>query len=88
MLIDVYETVYKIRSSLLALKNSPKMSQVQAASKQVTLPRINHVTIKRTVHDLDLPNVAAILSYGEIDLQFVVLYIFYDAWLDFISIKK
>ncbi|XP_013861909.1 probable E3 ubiquitin-protein ligase HERC1 isoform X4 [Austrofundulus limnaeus] len=34
MLIDVYETVYKIRSTLLALKNAPKMSQVQAASNQ------------------------------------------------------
>ncbi|XP_037548156.1 probable E3 ubiquitin-protein ligase HERC1 [Nematolebias whitei] len=34
MLIDVYETVYKIRSTLLAFKNTPKMSQMQAASKQ------------------------------------------------------
>ncbi|CAN9504281.1 unnamed protein product [Ophioblennius macclurei] len=36
MLFDVYETVYKIRSTLLALKNSPRMSQVQAASKQLS----------------------------------------------------
>uniref|UniRef100_A0AAQ5YVK1 HECT-type E3 ubiquitin transferase n=1 Tax=Amphiprion ocellaris TaxID=80972 RepID=A0AAQ5YVK1_AMPOC len=28
VLFDVYETVYKIRSTLLALKNSPRMSQV------------------------------------------------------------
>ncbi|XP_028317880.1 probable E3 ubiquitin-protein ligase HERC1 [Gouania willdenowi] len=33
-LTDVYETVYRIRNSLLALKNSPRMSQVQAATKQ------------------------------------------------------
>ena len=37
MLLNVYETVYKIRSSLLAHKNSPKMSQVQTAAKQVPL---------------------------------------------------
>ncbi|KAM4527576.1 putative E3 ubiquitin-protein ligase HERC1 isoform 4-T4 [Odontesthes bonariensis] len=34
MLSDVYEAVYKIRCALLALKNSPKMSQVHPASKQ------------------------------------------------------
>ncbi|KAM9735317.1 putative E3 ubiquitin-protein ligase HERC1 isoform 5-T6 [Menidia menidia] len=34
MLLDVYEAVHKIRSALLALKNSPKMSQVQTAPKQ------------------------------------------------------
>lgn len=36
MLIDVYETVYKIRSTLLAHKNSPRILQVQSAAKQVT----------------------------------------------------
>ncbi|XP_023136650.2 probable E3 ubiquitin-protein ligase HERC1 isoform X3 [Amphiprion ocellaris] len=36
VLFDVYETVYKIRSTLLALKNSPRMSQVQAAAKQIS----------------------------------------------------
>ncbi|XP_042364650.1 probable E3 ubiquitin-protein ligase HERC1 isoform X3 [Plectropomus leopardus] len=36
MLLDVYETVYKIRSTLLAHKNSPRMSQVQTAVKQTT----------------------------------------------------
>ncbi|XP_042250427.1 probable E3 ubiquitin-protein ligase HERC1 isoform X2 [Thunnus maccoyii] len=36
MLLDVYETVYKIRSTLLAHKNSPKMSQVQASAKQTS----------------------------------------------------
>ncbi|XP_033952277.1 probable E3 ubiquitin-protein ligase HERC1 isoform X3 [Pseudochaenichthys georgianus] len=39
MLLNVYETVYKIRSSLLAHKNSPKMSQVQTAAKQNTSPQ-------------------------------------------------
>ncbi|XP_041825741.1 probable E3 ubiquitin-protein ligase HERC1 isoform X2 [Melanotaenia boesemani] len=34
ILFDVYETVYKIRSTLMALKNSPKISQGQAATKQ------------------------------------------------------
>ncbi|XP_034457870.1 probable E3 ubiquitin-protein ligase HERC1 isoform X1 [Hippoglossus hippoglossus] len=34
MLLDVYETVYKIRSTLLAHKNSLRTSQVQAAAKQ------------------------------------------------------
>ncbi|CAJ1070719.1 probable E3 ubiquitin-protein ligase HERC1 isoform X5 [Xyrichtys novacula] len=34
MLLDLYETVYKIRSTLLAHKNSPRMSQVQTAAKQ------------------------------------------------------
>ncbi|KAM3600471.1 uncharacterized protein V6R79_024041 [Siganus canaliculatus] len=34
MLLDVYETVYKIRSSLLAHKNSPKTSQVDTTAKQ------------------------------------------------------
>ncbi|XP_047185393.1 probable E3 ubiquitin-protein ligase HERC1 isoform X3 [Scophthalmus maximus] len=34
MLLDVYETVYKIRSTLLAHKNSLRKSQVQAAAKQ------------------------------------------------------
>ncbi|XP_037609796.1 probable E3 ubiquitin-protein ligase HERC1 isoform X7 [Sebastes umbrosus] len=38
MLLDVYETVYKIRSTLLAHKNSPRMSQVQTAVKQTTQP--------------------------------------------------
>ncbi|XP_056259323.1 probable E3 ubiquitin-protein ligase HERC1 isoform X5 [Seriola aureovittata] len=33
-LLDVYETVYKIRSTLLAHKNSTRTSQVQAAAKQ------------------------------------------------------
>ncbi|XP_078128363.1 putative E3 ubiquitin-protein ligase HERC1 isoform X2 [Sander vitreus] len=36
MLLDVYEAVYKIRSTLLAHKNSPRMSQVQTAVKQTT----------------------------------------------------
>ncbi|XP_078812489.1 putative E3 ubiquitin-protein ligase HERC1 isoform X5 [Oryzias latipes] len=36
MLLDVYETVCKIRSTLLAFKNSPKISQVQAATKQTS----------------------------------------------------
>ncbi|XP_044188776.1 probable E3 ubiquitin-protein ligase HERC1 isoform X6 [Thunnus albacares] len=36
MLLDVYETVYKIRSTLLAHKNSPKTSQVQASAKQTS----------------------------------------------------
>ncbi|XP_065821674.1 probable E3 ubiquitin-protein ligase HERC1 isoform X4 [Labrus bergylta] len=35
-LLDLYETVYKIRSTLLAYKNSPRMSQVQTAAKQTT----------------------------------------------------
>ncbi|XP_040012790.1 probable E3 ubiquitin-protein ligase HERC1 isoform X5 [Xiphias gladius] len=34
MLLDVYETVYKIRSNLLAHKKSLRTSQVQAAAKQ------------------------------------------------------
>ncbi|XP_040914291.1 probable E3 ubiquitin-protein ligase HERC1 isoform X7 [Toxotes jaculatrix] len=34
MLLDVYETVYKIRSTLLAHKNSLRTSQVQPAAKQ------------------------------------------------------
>ncbi|XP_028274446.1 probable E3 ubiquitin-protein ligase HERC1 isoform X2 [Parambassis ranga] len=34
MLFDIYETVYKIRSALLALKNAPRISQVEAAAKQ------------------------------------------------------
>uniref|UniRef100_A0A671VH49 HECT-type E3 ubiquitin transferase n=1 Tax=Sparus aurata TaxID=8175 RepID=A0A671VH49_SPAAU len=37
MLLDVYETVYKIRSTLLAHKNSPRTSQVQNAAKQLRL---------------------------------------------------
>ncbi|KAM9841857.1 putative E3 ubiquitin-protein ligase HERC1 [Aulostomus maculatus] len=36
MLLDVYETVYKIRTTLLAHKNSPRTSQVQAAAKQTS----------------------------------------------------
>ncbi|XP_032396195.1 probable E3 ubiquitin-protein ligase HERC1 isoform X7 [Etheostoma spectabile] len=36
MLLDVYEAVYKIRSTLLAHKNLPRMSQVQTAVKQTT----------------------------------------------------
>ncbi|XP_029941533.1 probable E3 ubiquitin-protein ligase HERC1 [Salarias fasciatus] len=36
MLFDVYETVYKIRSTLLALKNSPRVSQVEATTKQLS----------------------------------------------------
>ncbi|KAI3361765.1 hypothetical protein L3Q82_002108 [Scortum barcoo] len=36
MLLDVYETVYKIRSTLLAHKNCPRASQVQTAAKQTT----------------------------------------------------
>lgn len=39
MLLDVYETVYKIRITLLAHKNSPRTSQVQAAAKQVPRPK-------------------------------------------------
>ncbi|XP_074547318.1 putative E3 ubiquitin-protein ligase HERC1 isoform X2 [Halichoeres trimaculatus] len=35
-LLDLFETVYKIRSTLLAHKNSPKMSQVPTAAKQTT----------------------------------------------------
>lgn len=42
MLLDVYETVYKIRSTLLAHKNSPRTSQVQAAAKQVPLLKFLH----------------------------------------------
>ncbi|XP_014842886.1 PREDICTED: probable E3 ubiquitin-protein ligase HERC1 isoform X1 [Poecilia mexicana] len=34
MLFEVYETVFKLRSSLLALKNAPKMSQRQDSTKQ------------------------------------------------------
>ncbi|TKS84344.1 putative E3 ubiquitin-protein ligase HERC1 [Collichthys lucidus] len=34
MLLNVYEMVYKIRSTLLAHKNSPRTSQVQTAAKQ------------------------------------------------------
>lgn len=37
MLLNVYETVYRIRSTLLAHKNSPRTSQVQTAPKQVPL---------------------------------------------------
>ncbi|XP_068190129.1 probable E3 ubiquitin-protein ligase HERC1 isoform X2 [Antennarius striatus] len=33
-LLDVYETVHKIRNALLALKNSPRTSQVQSSPKQ------------------------------------------------------
>ncbi|XP_038590221.1 probable E3 ubiquitin-protein ligase HERC1 isoform X8 [Micropterus salmoides] len=36
MLLDVYETVYKIRSTLLAHKNCPRTSQVQTTAKQST----------------------------------------------------
>nr|XP_033501993.1 probable E3 ubiquitin-protein ligase HERC1 isoform X6 [Epinephelus lanceolatus] len=36
MLLDVYETVYKIRSTLLAHKNSPRIPQAQTAVKQTT----------------------------------------------------
>ncbi|KAM8827696.1 putative E3 ubiquitin-protein ligase HERC1 isoform 4-T4 [Spinachia spinachia] len=36
MLLNVYETVDKIRSTLLAHKNSPRMTQVQTAVKQTT----------------------------------------------------
>ncbi|XP_068430797.1 probable E3 ubiquitin-protein ligase HERC1 isoform X3 [Clinocottus analis] len=36
MLLNVYETVYKIRSTLLAHKNSPRITQVQTAVKQTT----------------------------------------------------
>ncbi|XP_038130884.1 probable E3 ubiquitin-protein ligase HERC1 isoform X2 [Cyprinodon tularosa] len=34
MLLEVYETVFKLRNSLLALKNAPKMSPRQDMSKQ------------------------------------------------------
>ncbi|KAM4720559.1 putative E3 ubiquitin-protein ligase HERC1 isoform 3-T4 [Anableps anableps] len=34
MLFEVYETVFKLRSSLLALKNAPKMSPRQDSTKQ------------------------------------------------------
>uniref|UniRef100_A0A8C4H0W8 HECT-type E3 ubiquitin transferase n=1 Tax=Dicentrarchus labrax TaxID=13489 RepID=A0A8C4H0W8_DICLA len=37
MLLDVYEAVYKIRSTLLAHKNSPRTSQVQTTAKQLRL---------------------------------------------------
>lgn len=37
MLLEVYETVYKIRSALLAHKNSSGTSQAEAATKQVPL---------------------------------------------------
>uniref|UniRef100_A0A8C2X9J9 HECT-type E3 ubiquitin transferase n=1 Tax=Cyclopterus lumpus TaxID=8103 RepID=A0A8C2X9J9_CYCLU len=40
MLLDVYETVYKIRSTLLANKNSPRITQVQTAVKQVPLLKL------------------------------------------------
>ena len=43
MLLDVYETVYKIRSTLLAHKNSLRTSQVQAAAKQVPLLKFLHL---------------------------------------------
>ncbi|KAL6096756.1 uncharacterized protein ACO6RY_06004 [Pungitius sinensis] len=36
MLLNVYETVDKIRSTLLAHKNSPRITQVQTAVKQTT----------------------------------------------------
>ncbi|XP_026209988.1 probable E3 ubiquitin-protein ligase HERC1 isoform X8 [Anabas testudineus] len=36
MLLDVYETVYKVRTTLLALKNSPRTSQVQPSAKQTS----------------------------------------------------
>ncbi|KAF7670462.1 hypothetical protein LDENG_00124780 [Lucifuga dentata] len=36
VLLDVYETVYKIRSALLAHKNSPNTSQVETAAKQTS----------------------------------------------------
>ncbi|XP_049459514.1 probable E3 ubiquitin-protein ligase HERC1 isoform X6 [Epinephelus fuscoguttatus] len=36
MLLDIYETVYKIRSTLLAHKNSPRIPQAQTAVKQTT----------------------------------------------------
>lgn len=41
-LLDVYETVYKIRTTLLAHKNSTRTSQVQAAAKQVQLLKLNN----------------------------------------------
>lgn len=37
MLLNVFETVDKIRSTLLAHKCSPQMLQVQTAVKQVTV---------------------------------------------------
>lgn len=40
MLLNVFETVDKIRSALLAHKCSPQMLQVQTAVKQVTPRRI------------------------------------------------
>ncbi|XP_063334410.1 probable E3 ubiquitin-protein ligase HERC1 isoform X1 [Pelmatolapia mariae] len=36
MLFDVYETVYKIRSALLTLKSSSRMTQVEASTKQIS----------------------------------------------------
>lgn len=37
MLFDVYETAYKIRSALMTLKSSSRMTQVEASIKQVPL---------------------------------------------------
>ncbi|XP_061887279.1 probable E3 ubiquitin-protein ligase HERC1 isoform X3 [Entelurus aequoreus] len=36
MLLEVFETVYKVRMSLLAYKNSPRTSQVHAAAEQTS----------------------------------------------------
>lgn len=37
MLLYIYETVYKIRSALMTLKSSSRMTQVEASTKQVPL---------------------------------------------------
>ncbi|KAM9306994.1 putative E3 ubiquitin-protein ligase HERC1 [Pholidichthys leucotaenia] len=36
ILFDIYETVYKVRSALLALKNNPQISQMPEATKQIS----------------------------------------------------
>ncbi|XP_026152678.1 probable E3 ubiquitin-protein ligase HERC1 isoform X2 [Mastacembelus armatus] len=62
MLLDVYETVYKIRSTLLAHKNSPRTSQVQAAAKETaqspqspdTDRQVPGTSVEQTVKDHEL----------------------------------
>uniref|UniRef100_A0A8C9YIS1 HECT-type E3 ubiquitin transferase n=1 Tax=Sander lucioperca TaxID=283035 RepID=A0A8C9YIS1_SANLU len=54
MLLDVYEAVYKIRSTLLAHKNSPRMSQVQTAVKQVPITKMTPLYVKTKHYAMQL----------------------------------
>uniref|UniRef100_A0A672ZRT2 HECT-type E3 ubiquitin transferase n=1 Tax=Sphaeramia orbicularis TaxID=375764 RepID=A0A672ZRT2_9TELE len=53
MLLNAYETVYKIRSTLLAYKNTPRTSQMHAAAKQVPLLTPVGSNLLNTVNNLD-----------------------------------